>query len=293
MVFLFYNKWLVRLVVVVVGIGVALTAWNYVSLSVAKLPDQGLRDALAIVSFLIAGWLVMLIAEVVDNYYVRVLGCLCLLLGAYVSYGWIFRIDGPKLLELPAGPAAMSQAGLGFWLASALSLALLCLLVARLIIDKANMGRIPATAAQKDVVLGRVPESMHAAERAEPELEPIPVSLPQEAGGSTAAAAETPAAPPGPVSALSGISGVYLGSRFELKPGSMTIGRQKTDIELANDNQVSRSHAVLAIDDGGMVTITDSGSTNGTFVNDRKVDSSPLAPGDLVRIGTTLFKAEA
>ncbi|HES58387.1 MAG TPA: FHA domain-containing protein, partial [Firmicutes bacterium] len=128
---------------------------------------------------------------------------------------------------------------------------------------------------------------------AEPELEPIPVSLPQDQPVTATQAPATAAAPTGPVTALSGISGVYLGSRFELKPGSMSIGRQDADIELGNDNQVSRSHAVLAIDDGGMVTITDSGSTNGTFVNDRKVDTSPLAPGDLVRIGTTLFKAEA
>lgn len=300
MVFLFYNKWLIRLLVVLVGACIAMVGWNYTSLSVAKLPQQGLQDSLAIISFLIAGWLVMLIAEVVDNHYVRVLGCLCLLLGAFVSFGWIFRIDGPKLIELPAGPAAMSQAGLGFWLAVALTLIMLFLLVARLIMDKANMGRVPVAAAKQDVDLGKVSEVVTEAKPAEPELEPIPVSLPKDDAAAVAEPsqpaaqpAEAPAHAPGPVSALTGISGVYLGSHFELKPGSMTIGRQGADIELANDNQVSRNHAQLQVADDGIVTVSDSGSTNGTFVNDQRVDSCQLAPGDTVRIGTTLFKAEA
>jgi len=148
-------------------------------------------------------------------------------------------------------------------------------------------------AARQDIEVGPLPQSLAAAKPAEPALEPIPISLPKDDAPPAPVQAAAPAPSPAPVSVLTGISGVYLGSRFELKPGGMSIGRQNSDIELANDSQVSRSHAQLKVADDGIVTISDSGSTNGTFVNDRRIDSCQLAPGDTVRIGTTLFKAEA
>src|SRR5690606_28663977 len=76
MIYIFYNKILLRLLVVLCGLGIGLATWKYVGLSAEKLPEQGSRDALAIVSFLIAGWLVMLIAEVVDQHYMRAFAAL-------------------------------------------------------------------------------------------------------------------------------------------------------------------------------------------------------------------------
>src|SRR5690606_32777149 len=101
--------------VVLCGLGIGLATWKYVALSAEKLPQQGARDALAIVSFLIAGWLVMLIAEVIDQHYMRAFAALCVLLGGFVSHKWIFRIDGPKLITLPEGGAGMSLVHTGFW----------------------------------------------------------------------------------------------------------------------------------------------------------------------------------
>ncbi len=51
-------------------------------------------------------------------------------------------------------------------------------------------------------------------------------------------------------------------------PG-VTIGRAECDVDL-NDPDVSRRHAVVRRVDEGLA-IEDLGSTNGTFVNDRRV----------------------
>ena len=85
--------------------------------------------------------------------------------------------------------------------------------------------------------------------------------------------------------------GALAGQRFELE-GERTIGREGADITL-DDDQVSRRHARLGVS-GDSIVIEDLGSTNGTFVNDRKIEAATvLAPGDTVRIGTTTFAFEA
>ena len=55
------------------------------------------------------------------------------------------------------------------------------------------------------------------------------------------------------------------------------------------DANVSRKHAELRRNSSGDWEITDLGSTNGIKVNDRKVDSARLNPGDHVEIGSTPF----
>lgn len=305
MVFLFYNKWLLRALMLLAGLGVALTAWYYIGLSVEKMPEQGLRDSAAIISFFVAGWLVMLIAEVVDNHYVRALGCLCLGLGGFVSYRWVFQVDGPKLAELPDGASGMQLVRLGFWGALVLAAAMFVILVIRLVLDRLHFGRRPAPVARMDVNLGARPAGMGAPPVPDA-LPPIPIdtsplnvsaqpAVPPAAPAGPAAV-EPPAAPPrnaAPVSALTAIGGLYLGSRFELTPGEHSVGRQDAEVLLANDMQVSRKHATISVAPDGMATLSDAGSTNGTFVNDARVTSMQLAPGDVIRIGTTLFKVEA
>nr|MBA2544304.1 ATP-binding cassette domain-containing protein [Deltaproteobacteria bacterium] len=74
---------------------------------------------------------------------------------------------------------------------------------------------------------------------------------------------------------------------FATPPGAslLTIGRAGTDIVLAQP-LVSRRHADLRWQDGKHVLI-DRDSPNGTFVNGERVKGSrPLAPGDIVQIGT-------
>ncbi|MEZ5338883.1 MAG: FHA domain-containing protein [bacterium] len=296
MVFFLYNKVLLRFIVALCGIGVGLTAWQYLALSQAKLGRQGLIDAFAIICFPIAAWLIMLTAEVVDNHYVRAFSCLCMLLGGFVSYGWIFRQDGPILRALPGGPAGMQIITLGFWLAMLLSLAMLTLLVIRLIRDKQNLGRIPGAQAQLDQILATAPASP-AGPRTPEKLEPIPIdTTPIGSAGSTqpAAAAEPvqPQRSPAPVSKLVAIGGLYLGTEYPLGSGEHGIGRADAEILLDRDNQVSRNHAGISVDEQGMATLSDRGSTNGTFLNNAKIDSAALAPGDVIRIGTTQFRVE-
>jgi predicted component of type VI protein secretion system len=70
------------------------------------------------------------------------------------------------------------------------------------------------------------------------------------------------------------------------------LGREGTDIVLA-DPEVSRRHAQVR-EHGGGVAIEDLGSTNGTFVNDRKVEGvQPLNDGDELRLGNTVFRVRA
>jgi diguanylate cyclase (GGDEF)-like protein len=52
-----------------------------------------------------------------------------------------------------------------------------------------------------------------------------------------------------------------------------------------SDASVSRRHARVICSDDGTVTVEDLGSTNGTAVNGRQVDQSPLRPGDHLEIG--------
>jgi pSer/pThr/pTyr-binding forkhead associated (FHA) protein len=85
---------------------------------------------------------------------------------------------------------------------------------------------------------------------------------------------------------------MYLGTVFDLTPGRFTVGRQEADLLLSGDNQVSRQHAQLVVSPEGIATVTDLGSTNGTLVNNQRVQSLVLGPGDVLQIGTSMFKVE-
>ncbi len=66
--------------------------------------------------------------------------------------------------------------------------------------------------------------------------------------------------------------------------GSLQIGRaESSDLQLPSLH-VSREHARIEVQDG-RATLSDSGSSNGTFVNGIRSSSRILTPGDVVRIG--------
>jgi two-component system, cell cycle response regulator len=90
--------------------------------------------------------------------------------------------------------------------------------------------------------------------------------------------------------ALVVIHGQDLGRKFDLSGAAVVIGRaSKSDLRLDQDS-VSRSHARIALE-GGAATVSDLGSTNGTFVNDEPVQGArPLRNGDFIKIGRTIFK---
>ncbi|MDQ4063691.1 MAG: FHA domain-containing protein [Actinomycetota bacterium] len=80
-------------------------------------------------------------------------------------------------------------------------------------------------------------------------------------------------------------------TRFRLASGTTSIGRSgASDIILKSDDFVSGRHAKLTRH-GGLLYVEDTGSTNGTYVNDRKaVGATPLRSGDRVRVGSTTFR---
>ena len=81
------------------------------------------------------------------------------------------------------------------------------------------------------------------------------------------------------------------GREHKLSPGD-TIGREGCEVVLP-DPEVSRRHATIR-DAGGSLAIEDLGSTNGTYVNDRRVHGvQVLAAGDSVRLGNTVWSIRA
>jgi pSer/pThr/pTyr-binding forkhead associated (FHA) protein len=68
-------------------------------------------------------------------------------------------------------------------------------------------------------------------------------------------------------------------------PGHLcVVGRDPGCDIVLNDAKCSRRHAVIEETPEG-VTVRDSGSANGIYVNGKKVESSPLRPGDTLRMG--------
>ena len=86
---------------------------------------------------------------------------------------------------------------------------------------------------------------------------------------------------------MRGVSGSTFGKTFALH-GTMTVGRaSECDISIPTD-EVSRQHAKLQVMPDG-VAVEDMGSANGTFINDKRVHTGKLAPGDELRLDTVRF----
>ena len=89
-------------------------------------------------------------------------------------------------------------------------------------------------------------------------------------------------------------------ARFEVVAGNaggmsivvddeLVIGRHAEGAgRLADDQEISRTHARVMIDGAGFLSIEDLGSTNGTFVNGLRVTTpQTLSEGDTIEMGTT------
>ncbi len=85
------------------------------------------------------------------------------------------------------------------------------------------------------------------------------------------------------------ISGDAIGQRFELGNQEVSIGRGDTCTICVNTDQVSRKHATVQCVLGRYYLI-DLRSTNGTFVNEQKVERAKLMDGDQIRVGKTVLK---
>jgi hypothetical protein len=77
--------------------------------------------------------------------------------------------------------------------------------------------------------------------------------------------------------------------RYVLDGPTAVLGRSRECDCVFDDPNVSRRHAELRRNSSGDWQIVDLGSTNGVKVNGRRVDTSRLAPGDDVSLGTVSF----
>ena len=85
------------------------------------------------------------------------------------------------------------------------------------------------------------------------------------------------------------VQGPGTGHTFTLGADPVIIGREAPSAKFViADPAVSRRHAQISRQDDGYV-IEDLNSTNGTFINAQRVAGAvPLAPGDLIELGTAV-----
>jgi hypothetical protein len=90
---------------------------------------------------------------------------------------------------------------------------------------------------------------------------------------------------------LSVTRGPGMGLVYEVKTaGPTSLGRAKVnDIVLNEDVAVSSEHCRIRPEDGAFV-LHDLKSTNGTFVNDKRVSRQPLTEGDTIQVGETYLQ---
>lgn len=93
--------------------------------------------------------------------------------------------------------------------------------------------------------------------------------------------------------ALRFISGKYQGGEFPLRPNREIIIGRSSDLDMVLvEDMVSRKHAKISTNEKA-ITISDLGSTNGTFVNGEKIRTVDLKDGDRILIGTSIIKLVA
>lgn len=87
------------------------------------------------------------------------------------------------------------------------------------------------------------------------------------------------------------VSGQDRGRDFLLAPATLKIGRKEDCFIRLSDTKVSREHAALLYrrrDERFL--LEDSQSTNGTFLNERKIRREILRSGDIIKIGETTMQ---
>ncbi|NDC64026.1 MAG: FHA domain-containing protein, partial [Planctomycetia bacterium] len=90
--------------------------------------------------------------------------------------------------------------------------------------------------------------------------------------------------------ALFVIQGRNKGARYDLtaQEGAVSIGRETGNFIQVEDNEVSRRHAEIRRV-GDTFVVGDLKSSNGTYLNNRKVERAELAEGDQIQIGRTVL----
>lgn len=82
--------------------------------------------------------------------------------------------------------------------------------------------------------------------------------------------------------------GPRTGMTYLLAQGGTTVGRHPDSDIFLNDVTVSRHHCRFVVSDEE-ISVEDSGSTNGTYLNEDRVDQAKLKAGDEVLVGRFHF----
>ncbi|MEC9093446.1 MAG: FHA domain-containing protein, partial [Planctomycetota bacterium] len=91
------------------------------------------------------------------------------------------------------------------------------------------------------------------------------------------------------MSSLFVIKGLDQGRKFELSQDLLQLGRDSQNSIVVNDREASRHHAKIIKTSAQQYEVRDQQSSNGTFVNNRKIVSHTLRNGDRLKIGKTVL----
>jgi len=85
------------------------------------------------------------------------------------------------------------------------------------------------------------------------------------------------------------------GIRLRIDKPQFSLGRAKDNEISIDDELVSKTHAIIEVMEnteraGFDYYLQDQDSTNGTYVNDKKIGLYKLSNGDVIRIGVSNFK---
>jgi pSer/pThr/pTyr-binding forkhead associated (FHA) protein len=86
-----------------------------------------------------------------------------------------------------------------------------------------------------------------------------------------------------PTALLLVLKGAGRGNRFMVNQSGTTIGRAVDSGIFLDDVTVSRKHATITFDQD--FTFTDSGSLNGSYLNNERASTATLKSGDEIQIG--------
>ncbi len=121
-----------------------------------------------------------------------------------------------------------------------------------------------------------------------------PTAAPRPRGASTVRVDSISVAPAG--FRLVATSGLLSGRTFSITPKGLTVGRDQSKCQIILvDDQISRQHAWVGLNEAGQVVLRDRDSANGSFVNQVRVKEAVLQPNDAVSFGAGgkhLFRLE-
>lgn len=81
---------------------------------------------------------------------------------------------------------------------------------------------------------------------------------------------------------------------FELLPGLNRLGRNPDNDFRLSDPSVSSFHAEISVESGprDAIVIRDLGSTNGTFIGERRIDEAVIEPEKILRLGNVRLQLD-